>query len=190
MTHIAPGNDRSFRCGRSEVQATAPKDMRAVFTFYAPLRKVNERIQRHPSEVIALREAAEISGIDIKHFSTYFHERTGINSRDLMKSARITQAMEMAVFRNYLIMDVVFDVGFKDPGSFERAFKKCTGMTSGGLGRVVRTDDPGPAPWHELVRRNRLPTASRRPARTTAADEDAAEPLGEWPEQTISGWPR
>lgn len=172
------------------MQATTPKDIRAVFTFYAPLQKVNEHIQRHPSEVIALREAAEIAGIEIKHFSGYFHERTGVNSRNWMEHARITQAMEMAVFRNYLIMDVVFEVGFKDLRSFERAFKKCTGVTPSGFRRVVRTDDSGPASWHELVRRNRFPTASRLPARTTVTDEDATEPLWGWPEQTISEWPR
>ena len=190
MTHIAPGNDCSFRCGRSVVQATTPKDIRAVFTFYAPLRKVNEHIQQHPSEVIALREAAEIAGIEIKHFSRYFRERTGINSINWIKNSRITQEMEMSILRNYLIVDVVFEVGFKDLRSFERAFKKCMGMTPGGFRTSVRTDDSGSAPWHEPVARYRLPTASRRPARTAANDEDALEPLWGWPEQTNSGWPR
>jgi AraC-like DNA-binding protein len=146
--------------------------MRAVFTFYVPLQKVNEHIQQHPSEVISLREAAEIAGIEMKYFSRYFHEKTGVNSRNWTTHTRITQAMEMHVFRNYLIIDVVFKIGFKDLRSFERAFKKCTGMTPSGFRGVVRPDDWGPVRWHEPLRRNRLPTASRRPARTTATDKD------------------
>jgi len=120
------------------VHAIAPKDMRAVFTFYAPLQKVNEHIQQHPSEVIFLPEAAEIAGIEIEYFSRYFYEKTGINSKNYINSVNITQEMEMTVFRNYLIVDVVFEVGFKDLGTFERTFKKYTDITPGSFRRVVR----------------------------------------------------
>lgn len=73
--------------------------------------------------------AAEIAGLEEKYFSTYFHSKTGVRFRDWLANLRVSRAMEIIRDQDRPITRIAFDVGFRELRTFERAFRRFTGMT-------------------------------------------------------------
>ena len=100
-----------------------------AFEYYAPLRKVRAHVEVNYSEDISLERAAQIAGMERKYFSAFFHKKVGICFRHWLMRLRIVEAISLMEAKNYSITEVAFEIGFKDLRTFERAFKKCTGLT-------------------------------------------------------------
>ena len=101
----------------------------SAFVYYQPLRKVKDYMDRNYSEKVSLKKLAQIAGLEEKYFSTYFRKKTGICCKDWVAQFRVSRAKEMMEVQNYNITEIGFAVGFGDLRTFERAFKRCTGMT-------------------------------------------------------------
>ncbi|MDH3597240.1 MAG: AraC family transcriptional regulator [Rhodospirillales bacterium] len=109
-----------------------------VFAYYKRLQRVKEHLDTHLSDKISLKTAAEIAGLEEKYFSTFFHTKTGICFTEWVTRVRIHRAMEIMRARNHTITQVALAVGFEDLRTFERAFKRCTGLTPWAFKRSVR----------------------------------------------------
>jgi two-component system, response regulator YesN len=101
----------------------------AAFSYYSRLEKVERYVKEHCGEPVSLREIARVAGLEEKYFSTWFHAKTGVRFKEWLTHVRIMQATELLTRRDETITRVAFNVGFQDLRTFERAFKKHTGMT-------------------------------------------------------------
>ena len=110
----------------------------AAFAYYPRLRRVQEHLDCHLSEKISLKTASGIAGLEEKYFSAFFHAKTGVSFTDWMTRVRIDRAMEMMRTREYTITNVALTVGYQHLRTFERAFKRCAGITPRAFKRMAR----------------------------------------------------
>lgn len=115
-----------------------------VFAYYPPLRKAKEYVERNLSEPIPLRAAAQAAGMEEKYFSAFFHRKTGICFRDWLSGRRVGRAIEILQGGDDTITRVAASVGFQDLRTFERAFKRCTGLTPRDFKRSVAPEALSP----------------------------------------------
>ena len=110
----------------------------AAFAYYRRLGRVQQFVDEHYADRITLEKAADIACLDKKYFSTYFHSKTGVRFVDWISWVRISHAMELIRRENRPISLVAEASGFSDLRTFERAFKKCTGVTPTEYKKSVR----------------------------------------------------
>jgi hypothetical protein len=75
--------------------------------------------------------------LEEKYFSAFFHRKTGICFRDWLAGRRVGRAIEILTQRDDTITNVAASVGFQDLGTFERSFKRLTGLTPRDFKRSV-----------------------------------------------------
>jgi AraC-like DNA-binding protein len=102
---------------------------RRIFSYYLPLQRVREYVEKNLSEPISLRVAASAAGLEEKYFSAFFHRKTGICFRDWLAGRRVDRAIEILTQHDDTITSVAASVGFQDLRTFERSFKRLTGLT-------------------------------------------------------------
>ena len=102
---------------------------RRIFSYYPPLQRAREYVEQNLSEPISLREAASAAGLEEKYFSAFFHRKTGVCFRDWLAGRRVDRAIEILTQHDDTITNVAASVGFQDLGTFERSFKRLTGLT-------------------------------------------------------------
>jgi AraC-like DNA-binding protein len=100
-----------------------------IFSYYPPLQRVREFVERNLSEPISLREAAGAAGLEEKYFSAFFHRKTGVLFRDWLAGRRVERAIEILARHDDTITSVAANAGFQDLRTFERSFKRITGVT-------------------------------------------------------------
>jgi AraC-like DNA-binding protein len=105
------------------------EEKESPFSYYARLRKVKDYVQKHYSEEITLERAARIAAMERTYFSTFFRQKVGLTYRKWLQLQRVGKAIEMIKRENASITEVGFSVGFGDLRTFERAFKRWTGLT-------------------------------------------------------------
>lgn len=110
----------------------------AAFAYYPRLKRLKDHVDQHYDEELSLAVAARITGLEKKYFSTFFHEKTGVCFKDWLAHVRIARALEMLKAQDVSITRTAFAVGFQDLRTFERTFKRCTGMTPSAYKRKVR----------------------------------------------------
>lgn len=90
---------------------------------------VMEYLETHYMEEITLDRMAEKLDITGGYLSTYFKEKTGMNFIDYVNDVRIRNARELLETSDLKIQDIAEKVGYQNLNSFNRMFKKFTGMT-------------------------------------------------------------
>lgn len=78
---------------------------------------------------LTLEDISLHMGISKSHFSHLFKQYTNMTFVDFLTAERIKQAQAMFLNPNALVVDIAFDSGFSSISSFNRAFKKITGMS-------------------------------------------------------------
>ena len=100
-----------------------------VFDYYPRLNRLREYVEQNCSEPIPLEKAAGIAALESSYFSSYFRAKVGITFTGWLRQVRVEKAMELLKARDFSITEVAYEVGFADPTTFGRAFKKHTRMT-------------------------------------------------------------
>ena len=111
-----------------------------VFRYYNRLGRVQEYIEANYAEEISLDSAARVATMESSYFSNYFHKKVGIRFGDWVRQVRVEKAIELIKSSNHSLTYVAYEVGFADLRAFERAFKKCMGMTPFQYKKSVRPD--------------------------------------------------
>jgi two-component system response regulator YesN len=109
-----------------------------AFAYYPRLKKVKEYVDQHLEDKISIATAAQIAGLEDKYFSTYFRKKTGMRFTDWIAHARVARATNMMSKHDYTITWIASTLGFQELRTFERVFKKCTGMTAQSFKRSVQ----------------------------------------------------
>jgi len=118
--------------------------------YYPKLRRLHQWVLRDTSTPLNLGDAASIAGLNKTYFSTYFRSRVGIGFPEWTTCLRVVRAMTILSASSASITDTAFLVGFQDLRTFQRAFKKYTGVTPSVYRRTselhhLRTTGPGEA---------------------------------------------
>ena len=101
----------------------------AAFEYYARLGKVKRYVDGHFAEDVTLKTAAEVACLEKKYFSSYFHTKTGVRFVDFVSYVRVDRAKYLIRIEDTSISEIATIVGFHNPRTFERAFKKWSGVT-------------------------------------------------------------
>jgi AraC-like DNA-binding protein len=96
-------------------------------------------VDQHLSENCTLHDAAQIACLEEKYFSAFFHDKTGICFSHWLARLRIEKAKEIIKKKHTTITEIASNVGFQDLRSFERAFKRYTGVTPRDFKRSIVT---------------------------------------------------
>jgi len=110
----------------------------AAFKYYGRLRKVKRFVDEHYADPVTLKKAAEIACLEEKYFSAFFHAKTGVRFIDWIAWVRVAHAKDLLRREDKPISIVSAESGFCDLRTFERSFRKCTGMTPIAFKKSVR----------------------------------------------------
>lgn len=93
-------------------------------------QKIITYISAHYTENITLEGVANKFGYNPKYLSHALHTLTTVNFRDLLAMYRINHAKELLIsHKEKNITAIAYDCGFTAQNTFNRTFKKITGMT-------------------------------------------------------------
>lgn len=93
------------------------------------IKKLLSYIKSEYKNSITLEEAASLLNYSPIYFCTFFKSAFGINFIDYLNHFRIEKACILLLSTNMSIMDVGFEVGFKNFSYFIRVFKRLMKMT-------------------------------------------------------------
>ena len=127
-----------------------------MFFFCPRLAKIKRHVDEHFDEPFTLAEAADIAGLEKTYFCKIFREKVGISFVEWLARERVKRAVLMLMNHDHRITDVAFAVGFGDLRTFERAFKKCVGITPRECKKIARQhSEPGSTAsqlrWEEIA---------------------------------------
>ena len=111
-----------------------------AFRYYRRLERVEGYCLENFRRDVTLQQAAEVAALERTYFSDYFHRKVGVCFGCWLTSLRIEEAKARLRESNDPITVIAYDVGYATLGAFERAFKRCTGMTAREFKEEVRPD--------------------------------------------------
>lgn len=83
---------------------------------------VQEYIQAHMAEPIALRDLAQVAGLNATYFSDRFHQLVGVRPLEYLARRRIERAQYLLLTTPIPVKVVASQVGLPDPAHFSRVF--------------------------------------------------------------------
>lgn len=100
-------------------------------------------IRKHYHTDLSLEQVAGEINLTPNYLSIFFKEKTGMRFIDCLHDTRIKKAKELLISSDRMIQDIAEQVGYANPNSFIRMFKKNTGVSPGELRRRL---------WHSGAR--------------------------------------
>jgi two-component system, response regulator YesN len=116
-----------------------------AFDYYPRLNKVRKYFEANYSQPFSLEDAADVAGLESKHFGKYFRLLVGIGFKEWTTVTRIELAIALMQSEHQELPDIALAVGYEEYRTFERAFKKHTGCTPIRYRRAVIGNLSGPA---------------------------------------------
>lgn len=86
-------------------------------------------IAQNCTQPLTLEDVADFMGISKSHFAHLFKQYTNTTFVDFLTEERIKRAQTLFHDPNKHIIDIAFDSGFSSISSFNRSFKKITGLS-------------------------------------------------------------
>ena len=105
-----------------------------------PLEKLRQYVDERYAEHISLSDAAQVSGLQMSSFCSFFRTAVGLTFTDWLRQVRISRAIELMKTSGLPINRIAHDVGFVETITFEREFKKHTRMTPSDFKESLRPD--------------------------------------------------
>jgi two-component system, response regulator YesN len=93
------------------------------------INRIKRYIERNWLKKVSLDDAAETVGLSPKYLSKVFKEITGTGFMDYKLKVKIGKAKELLLATGNTISDISDKLGFMNPESFMRIFKKVTRVT-------------------------------------------------------------
>jgi YesN/AraC family two-component response regulator len=93
-------------------------------------------------KMVSLDDAAEIVCLSPKYLSRVFKERTGMGFSEYKLKVKIAEARRLLDKTKKNIDQISYDLGYQNPESFIRMFKKITGLTPTGYRMRKRKKTP------------------------------------------------
>lgn len=98
--------------------------------------RIKKYVTENYDKDIYLQTLAEKTGLSYSYVSKYFKRKSGIGFPDYLTDYRIKKAKTLLVTTNRPILEISSMTGFDLPGTFNRSFKRLTGITPGEYRRI------------------------------------------------------
>jgi AraC-like DNA-binding protein len=105
--------------------------------YFSCARKAVAYLEAHVAEPMTLQAAANAACMERTSFSKSFRRSTGVTFCKFVRAYRVSLAATMLEASDQPVVDIAYDVGFGDASTFERAFKRITGITPSAYRRSV-----------------------------------------------------
>ncbi len=135
METLRRGTKEGFRVQKAYAQLFLCRMLPGARLVAAPPSSENvlypliNYMEEHFRENISLEDAASALYINKYRLSGIFSRILGINFNDYLNSLRINLAMQLIDTSENSMTEIAFEVGFLNVRTFNRAFKKNTGIT-------------------------------------------------------------
>jgi len=93
------------------------------------LRAVEEYIDAHLDQNIALADLAAVARLSEFHFARLFKQTTGLPPHQFVIHQRVERAKRLIAAGRLSLAQIAIDVGFSDQSQFSRHFKRLIGVT-------------------------------------------------------------
>lgn len=93
------------------------------------LREIEEYIQAHLDQNIALTELAAVAHLSEFHFARLFKQTTGLPPHQFVIHQRVERAKQLISEGRLSLAQIAIDVGFSDQSQLNRHFKRLVGVT-------------------------------------------------------------
>jgi AraC-like DNA-binding protein len=100
-----------------------PVDARAEL-----VRKVTDFVRARSSRSLTLADVAEAVHMSPNYLTSLYHSQTGVSLGRFILTERISRAMRMLRQTGSSVKSVGLELGFSDPFTFSRAFKRVAGV--------------------------------------------------------------
>ncbi|WP_375535898.1 helix-turn-helix transcriptional regulator [Alteribacillus sp. HJP-4] len=110
------------------------KQYRGDFAYYPANQKLNKDlvklqpvfdfIHEHLYQTIRVKDVAEIAGMSEKYFISYFKQALGLTPGRYIYQLKMNRARELLYIKRYSIQQIASMLGYPDPYSFSKAFRK------------------------------------------------------------------
>ena len=104
----------------------------------ARLRRVLDYIEQHLEEEITVAGLANLANLSTFHFTRMFAAATGLPPHRYVGQRRLENAMAMLVTGKLPLSQIAFRSCFSSQASFNRAFRRVTGLSPGEYRRLRR----------------------------------------------------
>jgi AraC-like DNA-binding protein/quercetin dioxygenase-like cupin family protein len=94
----------------------------------ARVRRICDRIQRHPDDASTMADWADKLDVDVKTIQRLFAKETGMTFGQWRQQARLLKAMEYLA-RGDKVVDIALALGYDSPSAFATMFKRQFGQT-------------------------------------------------------------
>ena len=92
------------------------------------IRDVKQYIRQNLSKTITLEQLCDLSGYNASYFSTMFKKETGITVSSYITVSRIDEAKRLLRLTDKKVSAIASEVGYLDMKTFNKNFKKLTGI--------------------------------------------------------------
>jgi two-component system, response regulator YesN len=93
------------------------------------IERVKQYIERNSVRKVNLKDAAQEVCLSFKYLSRTFKEKTGMGFNEYRLNIKMDKAKELLNTTQMSVCDVALKLGYQNPESFIRIFKKKTGST-------------------------------------------------------------
>lgn len=111
------------------------------------IERVKQFTEKNFDKKISLEDVAGLVFLSPKYFSRIFKEVTGVGFNDYKLEVKINRAKELLEKSGFNVDEIAYKIGYENPESFIRIFKKNTNHT--------------PTEYREKIRRNNYNNASQ-----------------------------
>jgi two-component system response regulator YesN len=95
----------------------------------AKIKRVMYFLQRNYDKNVSLKDAASLACLSPKYLSRAFGRTTGIGFNEYKAKVKSRRAADLLTKTGYNVEEISARLGYENPESFARAFKKATGLT-------------------------------------------------------------
>lgn len=93
------------------------------------IRRAQRLIERNYNKSLSLQDIAKEVFLDYKYFSRIFKEKSGKTFNAYKLGLRIASAKQLLRKCSYTVSQIAYKVGYQNPDSFMKMFKRLTGLT-------------------------------------------------------------
>jgi two-component system response regulator YesN len=100
-----------------------------VYNSKDKIRQAQEFVKRNYNKSVSLKDTAGMFYLSPKYFSRIFKEKTGKGFNEFRVGLRVEAAKELLRKNSYSINQIAYAVGYHNPDSFMKIFKRVAGCT-------------------------------------------------------------
>jgi len=109
--------------------STVQIDLKSNENLQRKINTVVDYVTQHYNQDICLSDASNLVSMSDSHFSRFFRKATGNRFTEFLNRVRISRACNLLTETDQQIVDICFQVGFKNVANFNRRFHELKGVT-------------------------------------------------------------